>query len=191
LLLSLLQPLEQTGFQTVLADLGVAQPGDRYTDEQLRLSLVLLNAWGVPCMAHINDQPIESWGVILEAARRPDGDTLDKHLTAVIQQDEAEAEMPSEAVVPGQVRPGGLIETAQLKSLVGWAQAGLLRDGVWDFDGHVIEYTGQADIGKTKHGTQEKSVKAVKRFTLYNSIAAYSVYVPASVTCAEAMRQIC
>jgi len=190
LLLSLLQPLEQTGFQTVLADLGVAQPGDRYTDAQLRLSLVLLNVWGVLRMAHINDQPIESWGVILDASRRPDGDTLDKYLNAIIQQDQAEAEMPSGAVLPGQARPGGLIETAQLKSLVGWAQAGRLKDEVWDFDGHIIEYTGQADIGKTKHGTKEKSVKAVKRFTLYNGMAAYSLYVPASVTFAEALRHM-
>jgi hypothetical protein len=187
LLLSLLQPLAQTGFQTALAGLSVAQAGDRYTDEQLRLSLVWLNAWGVSRLSHINDQPIEPWGVILDTARRPDGDTMDKYLNAVIQQDEVSDEALSGDALPGQVRPGGLIETAQLNSLVGWAQAGLLKDAVWSYDGHVIEYTGQANIGKTKHGTKEKSVKAIKRFTLYNGIAAYNAYFPASETFAGAL----
>jgi len=187
LLLSLLQPLDLTGFQTALAGLSVAQADDRYTDAQLRLSLVLLNAWGVLRMAHVNDQPIKPLGVILGTSRRPDGDTLDQYLNAVIQQDEGSAAQAAGAVLPGQVRAGGLIETAQLDSLVGWAQAGLLTDAVWNFDGHVIEYTGRADIGKTKHGTKEKSVKAVKRFTLSNGLAAFSVYAPTRVTFAEAL----
>ena len=107
---------------------------------------------------------------------------------AIIQQDELSAE-PIEALdLPGQVRTGGLIETAQLNSLLGWAQAGLLTDRVWNYDGHVIEYTGQANIGKTKHGTKGKSVKAVKRFTLANGLASFSVYGPASLTFAGTLQ---
>ncbi len=188
MLLSLLPPLQLTGFQTALSGLSVAQAGDRYTDEQLRLSLALLNASGVLRMAHVDDQAKEPLGVILDSPRRPNGDKLDRYLKAVIQQDELSAQ-PGEALdAPGQVRTGGLIETAQLNSLLGWAQAGLLTEQVWNYDGHVIEYTGQADIGKTKHGTKEKSVKAVKRFSLANGLASFSVYGPTSLTFAETLQ---
>lgn len=170
-----------------MSGLATAQPGQRYSDEQLRLCLVFLNAYGVLRVSHINDQPVESWGMPLSAARRPDGDTVDQYLNTIIQQDEQSDEAP---MLPGQVRPGGLIETAQLNSLVGWAQAGLLNEQVWHFDGHTIEYTGKADIGKTKHGTKEKSVKAIKRFTLHNGVSAYSAYYPASVSFADALRQM-
>ena len=170
-----------------MSGLNVAQAGDRYTDEQLRLSLVLLNANGVLRMAHINDQAKEPLGVILNNPRRPDGDKLDRYLNAIIQQDELSAK-PGELDLPGQVRTGGLIETSQLNSLLAWAQAGLLTDQVWNYDGHVIEYSGQADIGKTKHGTKDKSVKALKRFSLTNGLASFSVYAPASATFAETLQ---
>jgi hypothetical protein len=169
-----------------MSGLSVAQAGDRYTDEQLRLSLVLLNANGVLRMAHINDQAKEPLGVILNSLRRPDGDKLDCYLNAIIQQDELSAK-PGELDLPGQVRTGGLIETAQLNSLLGWVQAGLATEQVWNYDGHVIEYTGQANIGKTKHGTKDKSVKALKRFSLTNGWASFSVYRPASATFAETL----
>jgi len=166
------------------------EPEQRYTDEQLQLSLVFLNAFGVLRVSHINDQPVKSWGTPLGTSRRPDGDTVDQYLNTIIARDETEAVALSADVQPGQVQPGGLIDRAQLRSLVYWALSGLLTSDVWFFDGHTIEYTGQAKIGKTKHGTKEKSVKAVKRFTLFNGIAALSEYFPTSVTFAEAVRQM-
>jgi hypothetical protein len=173
-----------------MSGLAAGQPGQRYSDAQLRLCLVFLSACGVLRISHINDQPVKSWGVALDTPRRPDGDTVDQYLNTIIQRDEENDEASMSLTLPGQVRPGGLIETAQLNSLVGWAQAGLLTEQVWHFDGHTIEYTGQADIGKTKHGTKEKSVQAVRRFTLYNGISAYSAYYPASVPFADALRQM-
>ena len=166
------------------------EPEQRYTDEQLQLSLVFLNAFGVLRVSHINDQPVHSWGIPLGTSRRPDGDTVDQYLNTILARDEVEAMAAGLHVHPGQVQPGGRIDCAQLCSLVYWAEAGVLNDDVWFFDGHTIEYTGQADIGKTKHGTKEKSVKAVKRFTLFNGIAALSEYFAASTTFAEAMRQM-
>ena len=150
------------------------EPEQRYTDDQLRLSLVFLIAFGVLRVSHINDQPVHSWGIPLGASRRPDGDTVDQYLNTILAREEEEAMVPALHGQSGQVQPGGRIDRAQLRSLVYWAEAGVLTDDVWFFDGHTIEYTGQADIGKTKHGTKEKSVKAVKRFTLFNGIAALS-----------------
>jgi len=102
-------------------------------------------------VSHINDQPVESWGAPLGTARRPDGDTIDQYLNTIIRRDEAGDEA-STSVLQGQVRPGGLIDTAQLNSLVCWAQAGLLSGDVWYFDAHTVEYTGQADIPSTSSG---------------------------------------
>lgn len=166
------------------------EPAQRYTDEQLQLSLILFNAFGVLRVSHINDQPVEVWGIPLSAARRPDEGTVNQYLDAIVVRDELEATSSTAGTQPGQVQPGGLIDRAQLRSLVCWAQAGLLSGEVWFFDGHTIEYTGQAHIGKTKHGTKEKSVKAVNRFTLFNGIAALSEYGPACTPFAEAMRQM-
>jgi hypothetical protein len=185
-----LNALDRTDFLSALAPLAVLEPEQRYTDEQLQLSLVFLNAFGVLRVSHINDQPVESWGTPLGTSRRPDGDTVDQYLNTIVARDETEAIALSADVQPGQVQPGGLIDRAQLCSLVYWAEAGLLTSDVWFFDGHTIEYTGQAKIGKTKHGTKEKSVKAVKRFTLFNGIAALSEYFATSVTFAEAVRQM-
>ena len=168
-----------------LAGLATGQARRQYDEAQLRLCLLLLQAYGALRVAHINDQPVAAWGVPLGTARRPDGDTLDQYLNALIQQDE-----PDDDAALGQVRPGGLIDMAQLHSLVGWAQAGLLTDRVWLFDGHTVEYTGQADIGKTKHGTKHTSVKAVKRCTLFNRLSALTAYFPASVSFAAALRQM-
>jgi hypothetical protein len=188
--LSLLEPLERTGFQAALSDLKVAQPEDRYTDEQLRLILVILGALGIGRMAHVDDQPIEPLGVLLDSGRRPCSDTLDQYLDTIIEHDSVKDEAVDSECVPGHVRPDGLIENAQLQSLVNWADAGLLSEDVWHYDGHVIEYTGQADIGKTKHGTKNKNVKAVKRFTLYNGLAAYNAYFSDDTTFAEAMQSM-
>jgi len=167
--------------------LATGQARRQYDEAQFRLCLVLLHAYGVLRVAHINDQPVAAWGVPLGTTRRPDGDTLDQYLNALIQQDEPDV---GAAATLGQVRPGGLIDTAQLRSLVGWAQAGLLTERVWLFDGHTIEYTGQADIGETKHGTKHTSVKAVKRCTLFNRLSALTEYFPASVSFATALRQM-
>jgi hypothetical protein len=185
-----LNALDRTRFLRALEPLAVMEPEQRYTDEQLQLSLAFLNAFGVLRVSHINDQPVHSWGIPLGTSRRPDGDTVDQYLNTILARDEMEAVTSGLNVQPGQVQPGGRIDRAQLGSLVYWAEAGVLSDDVWFFDGHTIEYTGQADIGKTKHGTKEKSVKAVKRFTLFNGIAALSEYFAAGTTFAEAMRQM-
>ena len=161
-----------------------------YTDAQLQLSLVFLNAFGVLRVSHINDQPVDAWGIPLGTSRRPDEGTADQYLNQIVACDEMEAVVFATDLPAGQVQPGGLIDCAQLRSLVCWAEAGLLADDVWFFDGHTIEYTGQARVGKTKHGTKEKSVKAIKRFTLFNGLAALSEYFATSVSFAEAMRQM-
>jgi hypothetical protein len=126
--LTLLNALDRTDFQAATTGLAAGQPGQRYSDAQLRLCLVFLSACGVLRISHINDQPVESWGTPLGTARRPDGDTVDQYLNTIIQRDEKNDEAPMPPTLPGQVRPGGLIETAQLNSLLGWAQAGLLTD---------------------------------------------------------------
>ena len=151
---------------------------------------MFLQAYGVLRVSHINDQPVESWGAPLGTPRRPDGDTIGQYLNTIIRRDEADDEASSATALPGQVRPGGLIDTAQLNSLVCWVQAGLLSGDVWYFDGHTIEYTGQADIGKTKHGTKRTSVKAVKRFTLFNGINGLTEYAPTEVSFDQAMRRM-
>jgi len=74
--------------------------------------------------------------------------------------------------------------------LRGWVTAGLVTGEVWYFDDHVVEYTGQAALGKTKHGTKHISVKAVTRYTLHNGLCSLSEYFPQSVSYAEAMRHL-
>jgi len=74
--------------------------------------------------------------------------------------------------------------------LQGWVAAGLLTGEVWYFDDHVVEYTGQARLGKTKHGTKQTSVKAVTRYTLHNGLCSLSEYFPLTVSYAEAMRHL-
>ena len=188
LYLTLLNPLDQSGFQAALAGLSVAGANDRYSDDKLRLALVLLHAAGVLRMAHINDQPISPWGVVLDSARRPDGDTLDQYLNQLIALDEEGAGEEACAQRLGCIRSDGLIAQAQQASLRAWAEAGLLTDDVWRFDGHTVEYSGQAQIGKTKHGTKEKSVPAIDRYTLYNGMCALTDYFPTSVSYDEALR---
>ena len=155
----------------------------------MRLALVLLSAWGVSRISHINNQPVESWGLPLDSRRRPDGDTLDQYLQALIELDEVDSPL---SVVErlGQIRPGGVIDRAQQASLQGWVAARLLAGEVWYFDDHVVEYTGQAALGKTKHGTKHISVKAVTRYTLHNGLCSLNEYFPLTVSYAEAMRQL-
>ncbi len=163
--------------------------GEYYSDEQMRLALVLLSAWGVSRLSHINDQPVESWGLPLDSRRRPDADTLDQHLQALIELDEGDS--PTSVVERlGQIRLGGVIDRAQQASLQGWVAAGLRAGEVWYFDDHVVEYTGQARLGKTKHGTKHISVKAVTRYTLHNGLCSLSEYFPLTVSYAEAMRHL-
>jgi len=188
--MTLLNPLDQTNFQTAMAGLSVAGANNRYSDEQLRLALVTLHAAGVLRMAHINDQPIASWGVVLDNARRPDGGTLDHYLNQLIVLDEEGLGDEACAQRLGCIRPDGVIAQAQQASLRAWAEAGLLADEVWRFDGHTVEYSGQARIGKTKHGTKEKSVPAIDRYTLYNGVCALTDYFPTSVSYDEALRQM-
>jgi hypothetical protein len=185
----MLQAIEQTGFQQAMGSLSVAQEGDVYTDEQLRVCMMWLNAWGVMHIGHINDQPIETWGTVLDTKRRPDGDTIDQYVAEVIRRDEEEVE-ESIAQRRGQIREGGLIDRAQLQSLVSWAQAGLFTGRVWLFDGHTREYMGEAQIGKTKHGTKNISVKAIDQYTLFNEIPGLTEYFPTSVTYAEALKRM-
>ena len=83
--MTLLNAVEQSGYQTAMEGLGVMEASDRYSDEQLRLCLVFLNAWGVLRMSHINDQPVEDWGTVVDTRRRPDGETLDQYLNRLIE----------------------------------------------------------------------------------------------------------
>lgn len=166
----------------------MAQPADSYTDEKLRLITVLLQAAGVSRISHINDQPLNGWGVALDTPRRPDGDTLDHYLQAIIDLDEGEGGAEAAAARLGQIRPAGVIATAQAQSLRQWATADLLDGTVWHFDGHTVEYTGEAEIGKTKHGTKEKSVKAIDRYSLSNGLVSLTDCFPVSVTYDEALR---
>lgn len=188
-MLTLLDPLAWSGYQSAWSELRVRGETESYSDEQLRLALVLLSAWGVSRLSHINDQPVESWGLPLDSRRRPDADTLDQYLQALIERDEADS--PTSVVARlGQIRPGGGIDRAQQASLQGWVAAGLVAGDVWYFDDHVVEYTGQGTLGKTKHGTKQISVKAVTRYTLHNGLCALSEYFPQSVSYGEAMRQL-
>ncbi len=69
-------------------------------------------------------------------------------------------------------------------------EAGLNDGDIWYFDDHVIEYTGKARIGKTKHGTKNKSVKAISRYTLHNGLCSLGYYFPSTVSYAEAMQHV-
>jgi len=168
----------------------VAQASDRYSDEILSLITVLLQAAGVSRISHINDQPLNGWGVPLDHPRRPDGDTLDRYLQAIMALDEGEGGLAAAAARLGQIRPDGLIAAAQAHSLRNWVSAGLLDGTVWHFDGHTVEYTGEAEIGKTKHGTKQKSVKAIDRYTMSNGLASLTYYFPVSVSYDTALRHM-
>jgi hypothetical protein len=184
-----LNAVEQSGYQTAMEGLGVMEVSNRYTDEQLRLCLVFLNAWGVLRMSHINDQPVADWGTLVDTRRRPDGGTLDQYLNRLIELDEVDSPT-TVADRLGQIRPGGLIDTAQQASLQCWAEAGLLEGDVWYFDDHVVEYTGQTALDKTKHGTKHISVKAVNRYTLSNGLCSLNEYFPLNISYAEALRHM-
>lgn len=186
LLLSLLNPLVSSRYMDAMVFLSIPEL-DRYNNEQLQLCLVLLAAKFVNRISHINDLPQEDWGLLLDSHRRPDSDTLDQYLNRLIELDETMAEV-SVVERQGQIRPGGLIDLAQQASLCGWVSAGLLAGDVWYFDGHVLEYTGTAKLNKTKHGTKQCSVKAVKRYTLQNGLCSLSEYFPSHMTFAEALR---
>lgn len=168
----------------------MAQPADLYTDEKLGLSTVLLQAAGVSRISHTNDQPLAGWGVALDHPRRPDGDTLDRYLQAIIALDEGERGVETAAARLGQIHPDGVIAAAQAHSLRNWVAAGLLEGTLWRFDGHTIEYTGEAKIGKTKHGTKEKSVEAVDSYTLRNGLVSLTDFFPVSVPYDEALRHL-
>ena len=165
------------------------EAGTRYGPEEVKRILPLLLASGVSRVSHINDQAQEEWGVLVDRSRRPDGDTVDRYLNQIIALDEEEDE---EKVVErfGQIRPGGTIDMAQQASLCGWVEAGLSDGDVWYFDDHVIEYTGEARIGKTKHGTKHFSVKALNRYTLHNGLCSLNEYFPLTVSYSEAMRHL-
>jgi hypothetical protein len=185
----LLNSLECSGYQRALSELCLRGEAENYSDEQMRLALVLLSAWGVSRLSHINDQPVESWGLALDSRRRPDADTLGQYLQGLIELDEVDS--PTSVIERlGQIRPGGVIDRAQQASLQGWVSAGLMAGEVWYFDDHVVEYTGQARLGKTKHGTKHISVKAITRYTLHNGLCSLSEYFPQSVSYAEAMRHL-
>lgn len=199
-----MNPLDVTGAYSALAPLNVAAPGDRYTDQALQTTVLFLNAAGVLRLTHVNDQPIASWGHVLPdgARRRPDADTLATYLQAILAQDDlgdteqlfgsakddAADLRPVERI--GQIQPDGIITQALRQSLVQWAAAGLFQDPVWYFDGHTIEYTGQAKIGKTLHGTKHFSVKAVDEYCLFNHIPGLTAYFPTSVSYEQALRQM-
>ena len=187
--MTLLDGLRQSNYQQALQGLNLHQADARYTHEQFLLSLVVLPAWGVLRLSHISDQPVEPWGVLLDKPRRPDGDTLDRLLNQIIALDEVDSDTSVEQRL-GQIRPEGIIDQAQQTSLRYWVEADLTERDIWYFDDHVIEYTGQARIGKTKHGTKQISVKSVTRYTLHNGLCSLSEYFPVTVSYAEAMRHL-
>jgi hypothetical protein len=187
LALTLLDGLRQSNYQQALQGLCHQQENAHYTHEQLRLSLVLLSAWGVLRLSHISDQPVEPWGVLLDKPRRPDGDTLDRLLNQIIEWDEVDSVVEQRL---GQIRPGGIIDLAQQTSFRYWVEAGLTEGDIWYFDDHVTEYTGQAQIGKTKHGTKQISVKSITRYTLHKGLCSLSEYFPVTVSYGEAMRHL-
>jgi len=123
---------------------------------------------------------------LLDSLRRLDGDTLDQYLNRLVELDEVDAEI-SVVERQGQIRPGGLIDQAQQASLRGWVSAGLLSGKVWYFDGHVIEYTSRSQLDKTKHGTKQCSVKAIKRYTLQNDLCSLNESFPAHITFIQAL----
>jgi len=184
--LTLLNPLAISGYQRALSELSVRGEAETYSDEQMRLGLVMLSAWGVSRLSHINDQPVESWGLPLESRRRPDADTLDQYLQALLELDEVDSPSSVRERL-GQIRAGGVIDRAQQASLQGWVAAGLMAGEVWYFDDHVVEYSGQARLDKTKHGTKHISVKAVTRYSLHNGLCSLSEYFPLTVSYAQAM----
>ena len=189
LLLTLEDGLSQSNFEESVSRLCVDEKEHGYGHARLCQSLVLLTAMGVLRVSHINDQAVESWGVLLDKSRRPDGDTLDQFLNEIIRADEVGSKSTvSERL--GQIRPDGLIDMAQRTALCNWVEAGLTEGDVWYFDDHVSEYTGKARIGKTKHGTKHISVKSVNRYTLHNGLCALSEYFPVTVSYAEAMRHL-
>lgn len=160
-----------------------------YSDEPMGLVLVLLSAWGMSRLSHLNDQPVESWGLPLDSRRRSDADTLDQYLQALIELDEVDSPN-SVAERLGQIRPGGVIDRAGQASLQGWVAARLMAGEGWYFDDHGVAYSGQARLGKTKHGTKHISVKAVTRYTLPNGLCSLSEYFPLTVSYAEARRHL-
>ena len=189
LLLTLQDGLSQSNFAEAMRGLTPEAEGRGYGHARLCQSLVLLTAHGVLRLSHVNDHALESWGVLLDKARRPDGDTLEQCLNAFIALDEA-GSTTTVAERLGQIRPDGLIDMAQRAALCNWVAAGLTDGDVWYFDDHVIEYSGQARIGKTKHGTKHFSVKAVNRYTLHNGLCALSEYFPVTVSYGQAMRHL-
>ncbi len=79
------------------------------------LSILLLSALGVDRLHHVNDQPVESWGALLDHSRRPDGDTLDQYLNRIIEQDE-ESSSTTPIERQGQICDGGIIDKANVTS---------------------------------------------------------------------------
>ena len=189
LLLTLLPYISTTGALNALSGLGVRSPSALYSDQQLQLSLLLMAASGVLRLTHSDGLPVSGWAIPLSTSRRVCSDTLDHYLQQVIDLDEQGSQ---QSVIErlGAIRPGGLIEQAQLKSLRLWVEAGLTDSQIWNFDGHVIEYTGAAGLDKTKHGTKARAVKAIKRFTISNGLCVLDYYCPAHTTFADACRHL-
>jgi len=172
--LTLVPILARIGFFTAFSEMRVAAVGAVYDDETFHLCLLWAQVWGVRRLSHLNDQPAEEWAVPLDAPRRPDYDTVQGYLAAVLDQDGA-----LDADHPAQVREGGLIDTVQVKTLQQWAATGLFRERVWYIDGHTVEYAGDESIGRTRHGTKHTNVRGVVAYCLFNWAPALTVYRPA------------
>ena len=166
--------LARTGFFSAFSELQVAAAGAVYDDATFHLCLLWTQVWGVKRLSHLSDQPAEEWAVPLDAPRRPDYDTVQGYLTAVLDRDGS-----LDADHPDQVREGGLIDTVQVKTLQQWAAVGLFRERVWYLDGHTVEYAGDESIGRTRHGTKHTSVRGVVAYCLFNWIPALTIYQPA------------
>lgn len=189
LLLTTLPAIQQTGALEALSLLQAQSDFALYSDGKLHLALLLVMIWGLWRLSHIDDLPTSEWGVLLDHSRRPHSDTFFNYCHKLIELDEDNS-LLSVAERGGQVVPYGYIEQAQLSSLVRWVEAGLTNGDCWYFDAHIIEYSGKAKLGKTKHGTKAKAVKAVKRFTISNGLCSLDYYAPTFVTYEEGCRYL-
>lgn len=189
LLLTTLPAIQQSGALEALSVLQAQSGYALYSDGQLHFALLLIMVWGLWRLSHIDDLSTSSWGVLLDHPRRPHSDTFSNYCHRLIELDEDKS-LLSVAERAGQVVPYGYIEQAQLSSLVHWVEAGLTDGDCWYFDAHIIEYSGQGNIGKTKHGTKAKAVKAVKRFTISNGLCSLDYYAPTFVSYEEGCRYL-
>ena len=155
--LCLVPALEMLGFQETVEVVGF-EDLNRYTGQSLAYCFLFMQAFGIYRNSYLNSQDQESLGVIMGAARRPDQDTTWTYL-----------KMLAEKVDPKEF----MVEACR-NDTHSW----LHRDpgGVWYIDGHVVESFTEAAISKKRHGTKNKNVKAVEKYSLHSGQVELSLY---------------